>query len=118
MSWWDDFTTFIGDAGSKTADFLGEAASGAKNMLGKLDGDTLKGTAAVASAIGQYQAAEENKRQFEQMMQLKLDDYNRSVEKQDEAQNALNTGLDNVFGVKKKKVDCLLDPTNAACTAG
>jgi len=118
MSWWDSFTEFIGDAGSKAADFLGDAASGAKNMLGKFDGDMLKGTAAVASAIGQYQNAQENKRQFESMMQLKMDDYNRSIEKQDEAQNALNTGLDTVFGVKKKKVDCLLDPTNAACTAG
>lgn len=107
MEWWDSFT-----------DFISGAASSAKNMLGNVNGDMLKGTAAVASAIGQYQANKQNQEQFDDMMKLKIDDYNRSIEKQDEAQNALNTGLDNVFGVKKKKVDCLLDPTNAACTAG
>lgn len=110
MSWFDDLIGAISTGASKTADILKDTVTA----------DGLKGTAAVASAIGQFQSAQESKRQFNELMDLKLADYNHTLERQAEAQSALDTGVDNVFGTPKKKVtvDCTTDPTNPACLGG
>lgn len=111
MSWFEDLIGAVTSGASKATDVLKDTVTA----------DGLKGTAAVASAIGQYQSTQESKRQFNELMDLKLADYNHTLDRQNQAQNAFDTGVDNVFGAQQKKkvtVDCTADPTNPACLGG
>lgn len=80
-TWWSDFTGLLG-AGK---DFLKD----------NISADGLKGVSAVAGAIGQFQSNKESKRQFDEMMDIKLDEYNRQVKRQETNDANLATGFAN-----------------------
>ncbi len=102
FSWLDDLKEVISNG-----------VSASSKVVKNLDSDDYKNIANVVGTIGQYESAKMQQKQFDDMMDFKMKDYNRSVDRQNEAQNNLNIGIDNVFG--KTKVDCTLNPLHPDC---
>ena len=80
-SWWDGFLS----AFDGTKDFLKD----------NITADGLKGVSAVAGAIGTYQNGQRQQKQFDEMMKLKIEDYNRDVERQNKMDESFSTGYAN-----------------------